>query len=104
MKKNEIDHGITIEDKNKIIGVLSVLFSDAKIYLYGSRAKGTHNAFSDIDVAIDAKEAIPLYAINEAKSMLAETNILYKIDVVDIHNIPQVLKDRILKEGVIWEN
>jgi predicted nucleotidyltransferase len=102
MKDNQIDHGISTEDKDKIIGLLKLLFPQAKIYLFGSRVRGTHSTFSDIDVAVDTGDKIPLYAINEAKSMLAESNIVYTIDVVDLQNIPKALKERILSEGLLW--
>jgi len=46
------------EYKNKRISILSVLFPNAKIYLFGSRARGTHEQKSDIDLAIDERLAI----------------------------------------------
>ncbi len=39
--------------KEQIIKVIEIFFPDAKIYLFGSRAKGTHHERSDIDIAID---------------------------------------------------
>ncbi len=97
-----MDTGISAEDQQKIIGVLRVLFSDARIYLYGSRARGTQSSFSDIDLAIDMGEKIPLYAISEARAMLNESNLPFKIDMVDMHRIPEKMQKFIQKEGIEW--
>jgi len=97
-----VNSGIETQEKDKIIGILKVLFPEAKIYLYGSRARGEQQEFSDIDLAIDAGAPIALYDMNEAKSLLAETNIVYNFDLVDMHNIPDALCERINKEAILW--
>ena len=94
--------GIAPEDKRKILGVLKTLFPKGDIYLYGSRARGSHSKFSDIDLAIDMHKEIPLHATNEARSMLNESNIIYKMDVVDMHRIPEKMREHIKKEGILW--
>lgn len=98
-----MDIGISQEIKDKIIGILNVLFPRAKLYLFGSRARGTYSQYSDIDLAIDMQTQIPLCDINEAKSMLAESNIIYKIDIVDLHRIPEKMKEIIIREGILWK-
>jgi len=47
-------HTIPQEKQIQIIKVIEIFFTDAKIYLFGSRAKNTHAVTSDIDIAIDA--------------------------------------------------
>lgn len=97
----ELD-GIEFEVKQKIMSLLLVLFPGAKIYLYGSRARGTHRERSDIDLALDAgQKNSPLY-LGEARSILEATNIPYKIDLVDLNAVSPILRNIILKEGVVW--
>jgi len=91
------------EYKDKIMGILTVLFPKAKIYLFGSRARGTHSDRSDIDLAIDEGKAIRPRRIGEANNMFAESNIPYSIDVVDMHSISEKMKELILKEGILWK-
>jgi predicted nucleotidyltransferase len=43
-----------IKEKEIIIRLLDALFPGVKIYLFGSRARGTHRPTSDIDLALDA--------------------------------------------------
>ena len=89
--------------KHKITAVLSALFPDAKIYLFGSRARGTNGKYSDIDIAIDAGKPLPIESIDEAKSMLNESNILYFIDILDFHLITSSMREEIIKERIIWK-
>ncbi|MFC1841640.1 nucleotidyltransferase family protein [Candidatus Dependentiae bacterium] len=89
------------EYKEKIIGILTVLFPDAKIYLFGSRARGTHSEKSDIDIAIDEGKEIRPGRIGEAINMFAESRIPYKVDVVDFHGISEKMQYFIKKEGIL---
>lgn len=70
-----VNTGIKEQYKEKIIGILSTLFPQAKVYLFGSRAEGKYSEFSDIDIAIDAGKKIEYVHIDEANSMLANSNI-----------------------------
>lgn len=92
------------EYKDKILGILTVLFPKAKIYLFGSRARGTHSDRSDIDIAIDEGKPIEPRRIGEANNMFAESNIIYNIDVVDLHSISESMKEFIFKEGILWKS
>ena len=96
--------GLEPEYKNKIIGILVVLFPDAKIYLFGSRARGTHSDRSDIDIAIDEGKVIRPGRLGEVINMFAESDIPYKIDVVDLHSVSDDMRYFIKKEGIVWKS
>jgi predicted nucleotidyltransferase len=96
---NKLDEKI----KQKIIAVISALIPDAKIYLFGSRARGTNADRADIDIALDAGTQLPISDVDEVKSMLRESNIMYKIDVVDLYQVSDLMKQEILRERVIWK-
>ena len=88
--------------QRKIVAVLSALFPEATIYLFGSRARGTHYARSDIDVALDTGRPLPRVDVGEARDMLAESNIPYKIDVVDVSSVSPEMREAIYQEGIVW--
>ncbi|QQR48876.1 nucleotidyltransferase domain-containing protein [bacterium] len=92
------------EYQKKIIAILSALFPDAKIYLFGSRARGTNQEFSDIDIALDAGKKLRRADVGEARDMLGESNIPYKIDLVDFQDISEAMRKFILQEGVLWKS
>jgi len=52
-------------------------------YLFGSRATGTARPASDFDVAVLAAEDISR-ELSTARAMLEESNIPFKVDVVDL--------------------
>lgn len=96
--------GINERDKQKIIGLIRVFLPDVKIYLYGSRARGTYKEHSDIDLALDTGEKVSRSILGEIRDVLAATNIIHSIDVVDLNGaISATLREAILKEKVLWE-
>ena len=95
--------GIDKKDQTKIIRVIEALIPEAKIYLFGSRARSTHQDRADIDIAIDAGKRLERVDVGEIRDMLNESNISLKIDVVDLHNIPEEMKTAILEEGIVWK-
>jgi predicted nucleotidyltransferase len=65
-----------IREKDIVIKLLSVLFPDAKIYLFGSRARGTHKVTSDVDLAIDIGTPIPSLELARACNVIEDLNPL----------------------------
>ena len=99
------DDGVPPEVKKKIIAVISALIPEAKIYIYGSRAQGTFERLSDIDLALDAGQKIePHGRVSEVKSVLRELSIIYMVDVVDINNISDDFRNDILGDLLPWKN
>lgn len=98
-----LNDGIPLETKAKIIRVLNALFPDTKIILFGSRARGTFSNNSDIDLALDAGKQLEFYDVGEAKAMFAESNIIHRIDILDLNNVSDRLKNIILREGKEWK-
>lgn len=89
--------------KNKIIALINALFPDAKIYLFGSRARGTNAQYADIDLALDTGHPISLVDIDEIKNILRESNIMYMVDVVDFTQADERLKKEIVRDRKIWK-
>lgn len=89
--------------KKKIIDIISVLIPEAKIYLFGSRARGTQSKHSDIDIALDAGKPLAPLRVDEIISIFKATNIMYNIEVVDMYRVSDAMRDSILKEQIIWK-
>jgi len=96
---NQLDEKI----KQKIIAVISALMPDVKIYLFGSRARGTNSPRADIDIALDGGKRLPIEDVDEIKSMFKESNIMYQIDVVDFYQVSELMRNEISKERVMWK-
>lgn len=94
------------KSKQKIIAIISALIPDAKIYLYGSRARATAQEWSDIDIALDAGRELPQLDVGEIRDIMIELNIPYKVDIVDLNSsvLSESLKNAILRDKVIWKS
>jgi predicted nucleotidyltransferase len=97
---NQLDEKI----KQKIVAVISALMPQVNIYLFGSRARGTHAQWADIDIALDGGKELPRADVDEIKSMFKESNILYRIDVVDFHSVTPLMQQQILQDRIIWKS
>lgn len=94
--------GLDPEIKRKICGVLKLLFPHARVYLYGSRARGTFHDRSDIDLAIDNGKAPEPLRLGEARDMLEGIRSPYKIDLFDFNYLPETMQETIKREGIQW--
>lgn len=93
-----------IEQKEQIIKVIEIFYPEAKVYLFGSRARGDNSETSDIDIAIDANAPLSMTQKGQIVSMIDALNIPQKVDVVDFNRVPDALKENILKEGILWKS
>jgi predicted nucleotidyltransferase len=98
-----MDNGLDTKAREKIISLISALLPRAKIYLFGSRARGTYSKWSDIDIALDADVPLPITAVDEIKSVFEATNMPYKIEVVDFHRVSPSMREAIRREGILWK-
>jgi predicted nucleotidyltransferase len=57
----------------------------ATVFIFGSRAKGTHKKFSDIDILFSnaSDKTIPSNELYEIVSFFEDSNFPYKIDLVN---------------------
>lgn len=92
------------EYKNLILKAIAYHFEHAKLILFGSRARGTNRPGSDIDLAIDTGQPIKLREMSRIRITLANLPISLEMDIVDMNNISDELKQIILREGVEWKN
>jgi predicted nucleotidyltransferase len=75
--------------------------SEAKIYVFGSRAKGTTKRSSDLDLAIDLGRRLVQKEEFALAFAFEDSNLPYKVDVVDLHAVSASFKNAI--EGSLVE-
>ena len=95
--------GLKTEKRRKIIALTSAIFPNAKIYLFGSRAAGTYDETSDIDIAVDTGEKINPQKIYELQNILAASSVLIKIDVVDYRRASPDFLEEIDRDKIEWK-
>lgn len=92
------------KDKEKIIGLISIMVPHAKIYLFGSRARGTNGEWSDIDLALDAGAALSTSVVGELNAIMEATHLPYKVEILDFHLVTPAMQESIIKDRKIWKS
>jgi predicted nucleotidyltransferase len=77
---------------------------DAAVWLFGSCARGAVRQHSDIDVAILARDELPIGFFGELAADIEESTIPYDVDVVDLRHADAALIAEIHREGVKWRD
>lgn len=78
--------------------------TDVKVYLFGSRAKGDHKKFSDVDLAIQSKSKDVSSRIAQFQSEWEESRIPYRLDVTNWKDVfkpylPEIRRTR----KILWQ-
>lgn len=74
--------------------------TSARVYLFGSWARGMQRRGSDVDVAVDGGNADKISALKE---LLEDSTIPYRVDVVDMRFASESLRREIRKDGIAWK-
>ena len=59
------------------------LSSQFKVYAFGSRAGGHVKPWSDLDLSIEGDEPVPLATLGALADDFDESNLIWKVDLVD---------------------
>lgn len=73
---------------------------ESKCWVFGSRAKWTAKDSSDLDLAIDAGKALTKQQSFTLSDALEESDLPYKVDVVDLHNVSESFRAVIERDKV----
>ncbi|NOQ34239.1 MAG: hypothetical protein GQ567_08640 [Methanosarcinales archaeon] len=84
----------------EVAGIVARHLPDARIFLFGSRAKGDARETSDFDIAVDAGSKISLGVIARIKDEIDELRTLKSIDIIDLNRVNPEFKTIIRKSRV----
>lgn len=95
-------HGLSERDMRTIGGILRKYPDVRQVYLFGSRAKGSFKAGSDIDLAI-MNDGIRENTIRDLQIDFEESSLPYFVDIVYFPTLAHPgLKEQILRVGVLF--
>ncbi|MBI2092106.1 MAG: nucleotidyltransferase domain-containing protein [Deltaproteobacteria bacterium] len=85
----------TRSETNFIIdAILEFIPVKIEIYFAGSRISGSARASSDLDILIKGTAPIDLTSLSQIKEKFEESNLPFKVDVLDYHRCsPQMIKN-----------
>lgn len=93
-------------DKATKANIKSVVFSfldpkECRVFVFGSQVSGQARKFSDIDVGIKSPKTIPLWKLSAMEEAFEESDLPYKIDVVDFNLVSEKFK-QVAEKNLIY--
>lgn len=83
---------ITNEEMKIILNILKSYAKDCEVLVFGSRLKGTNKPFSDLDLAFICNEKLDLKKRSKLKLKFEESNLPYRVDIVDYNRVSEEFK------------
>lgn len=71
-----------------------------RVFIFGSRALGNEQQFSDIDIGIESTQPIKRSIIVEMQGDFEESNLPFKVDLVDFSMVSEQFKN-LAKQQII---
>ena len=75
-----------------------------RIFLFGSRARQDNYIFSDVDIGILPERKMDKRKISLLREKLENSNIPYKVDLIDLQEVSDDFREEILKGAVLWKD
>ena len=67
----------------------NILSGDFEVLLFGSRVKGDHQKFSDLDICIKGKSRLSRDALANFRLQLSDSALPYTVDLIDYNAIDE---------------
>jgi predicted nucleotidyltransferase len=73
---------------------------DVQLWIFGSRARGDHQPFSDIDILFVATQPIPNATLFLIKSNIEESRLPIKVDLVNASDLAESYRTTVETEKI----
>ena len=77
---------------------------NVKIILFGSRARGDNSVSSDVDIGIMPHQKIDEGKISLLRERIENSNIPYKVEIVNFISVSKDFKQEALKNIIVWKD
>lgn len=84
--------------------ILNALVPNQLVWAFGSRVTGTHKPWSDLDLAIITHEPLSLDTQTALENAFADSDLPFKVDVVDWATTNGAFRDIIQKQKKIIQS
>lgn len=92
---------ITPEERAIVLRILNEIVPDREVRVFGSRVTGKPKPFSDLDLAIMGDEPLPLETRTRLEEAFSESELPWKVDVLDWVQIDANFKNIISKSWTV---
>lgn len=80
--------------------ILKTNLTDEVVFVFGSRARGTHRATSDIDLALLGMNPLPLSKRAKLELAFSESDLPFRVDVVDLATADKTFHEAIQRDAI----
>jgi len=82
--------------------ILSEFVPDCEVRAFGSRCNGTARKYSDLDLCICGSEKLDWKLLANLKDALMESDLPFRVDLLDYHAMPEHFRKNIDSGVVIY--
>ena len=95
--------GLADNDFNKLvkIAIEPLVKAGAKIWVFGSRARGDYQKFSDLDLYIETNKNLD-NLIEKVKEELIDSDLPIKVDLAQSKYFASAYKESLNQDKVLW--
>jgi predicted nucleotidyltransferase len=86
---------INLEDgeKNIVIEILNKFVPNHEVWVFGSRTGSDIRSYSDLDIVILGSEELPLIITAEIKNAFQESDLPFRVDVLDWNDMSEEFRE-----------
>ena len=93
---------ITLKEYKIVLDILhKYLKIPSKVWIFGSRAKHKTKRNSDLDIAIESIEAIPLGVLADLEEAFTDAPLPYTVDIVELNRVKTEFQNIINQHKVL---
>ncbi|KAB2951968.1 nucleotidyltransferase domain-containing protein [Heliorestis acidaminivorans] len=89
------------EELRTVKNILKTYASNLEILVFGSRVTGKTHEHSDLDIALKGKDKLDLLLLANLKDDFQDSDLSFRVDIVDYHRISPEFQKVILKKYVL---
>ncbi|MCE1248171.1 MAG: nucleotidyltransferase domain-containing protein [Firmicutes bacterium] len=84
---------LTQEEKKQITEIITSIVPLHEVWVFGSRTGEDIRSYSDIDIVIRGSEVLPLLVSGELKNAFQESDLPFRVDVLDWNTITDEFRE-----------
>jgi predicted nucleotidyltransferase len=93
--KDKPDIAISDAEWSIVSDILQKYLSQYSAWAFGSRVRHTHKPFSNLDIVVVNDESLSIATMAELSEAFSESDLPWKVDVIDWASISNNFKDHI---------
>jgi predicted nucleotidyltransferase len=74
------------------------------VYLFGSRARGDHKVYSDVDIGLIPEAELSRKKISQLLEIFENSAIPYKVEIINLEETTDDFRKQAMRDAVVWKD